>query len=715
MRPFFNNIVHIFGDATDKDQTLDPLHHESDIPALIDGLNQTIFQINRKGQWIYLNYEWEKLTGFSITEALHTDYIDYVHPDDREQSKIFIDNVYKNNPQSSSIRIRFLTKDESLCWVNMRTNNFLNSKDNEIYLVGVLSNITDRVREYGLHQANYRTLSTLINNLCGLVYRGRNDHDWTMEFISDGCMELTGYQPSDMINKTVTFGSLINPDDRDLVWANVQSALTEYRPYEMNYRIRTRNGEERWVWERGKGNFSGSGELLSIEGLIIDVTDYKRNNIRDIENILYKTKTKLPQKYLFLDRLDAAVTRSNTVKGYKFALLIIHIDRFNKLQNRYSADFIEQVILNVCERLNITIKPTDSLCLFEDGEFEILLEHIDTVNSAIKIIKNIFRELQAPILINDIETYLTVSIGVTVSSNNIKDRDATIHETRTALSRANSLGGSRYEIFDEKINSRMNSLDRMENEIRYALQNDELLLCYQPIVSLKNGAITGIETQLFWNHPRRGKIPAKAFSPIEADDEIVFQLNQWITSTIVNQMKLWEIRSDVKQDLFLIIQFYGEKIFTDGFEDKIKNITLNGSFNNSKLLIKIPVNTIQSLTDSYINVLEIANKQNIKFVATMDGPDLPPIEILKNSAVNFVHLSHLTDLEFNNDLAYAKAQIDFIRALGKHLIASEIDSKEHIEILQSLGCDYAMGDAISSPLESQALLDFITENSHYLQ
>jgi PAS domain S-box-containing protein/diguanylate cyclase (GGDEF)-like protein len=711
MNPLYKKLKTIVGNSIEPDQNTLSLVQNSSNLTLINGLNQTIFQINELGQWIYLNAEWEKLTGFSITETLGTDVIHLIHPDDQQKCTDFFQEIYKNNPQSSSARIRFLTNDDHLCWVNMRANSIANPVDNKVHLVGVISDITERVREYGLHQANYRTLHTLINNLCGLVYRGRNDRDWTMEFVSDGCFELTGYKPADMVNKTVTFGSLINPNDQELVWTNVQSALAENRSYEINYRIRTSNGNEKWVWERGKGNFSSNGELLSIEGLIVDITDYKRNKIKENEEILYKTKSKQPQRYLFMDRLDLAIIKNNTINDYNFTLLIVQIDRFNKLQNRYSANVIEQIILDVCERLFRTISPSDSLCMFEDGKFGILLEHIDSVNTATKVIKSIRAALLGPVLINNTETYLTLSIGVSISSDSAKSRKLIIQDAYTALSRAKSLGGSRYEIYDEEINARMYALDRMENEIRYALENNELLICYQPIAHLQENAITGLETQLFWNHPRRGKIPAKTFSPVKANDDIVLQLNRWISSTTANHILSWASRTDLKQDLCFIIQFCGEKIFSDGFLNQLEQLLLNSKYNKLKFLIKIPANAIHSLTAKNIETINTFIKQNIGFIVSMDNPEIPPDKEIMNLQVNSIQLNNISNIENNNDLHYLKAQIDFIHTMGMRVIISGIDTKEQFEVMQDLGCDYIQGDYISPPLESEDLAQFITEDN----
>ena len=117
-----------------------------------------------------------------------------------------------------------------------------------------------------------RRLATLLSNLPGMAYRCRNDRDWTMEFVSDGCEALTGYNPADLLgNSSRSYNSLIHPDDRDRVWSEAQDAVRERAPFRLAYRIRTADGGEKWVWEQGAGIFSGE-KLEALEGFITDIT-----------------------------------------------------------------------------------------------------------------------------------------------------------------------------------------------------------------------------------------------------------------------------------------------------------------------------------------------------------------------------------------------------------------------------------------------------------
>lgn len=135
----------------------------------------------------------------------------------------------------------------------------------------------ERARADAALSESQRTLSTLMGNLPGMAYRCSNTPKWTMEFVSSGCYELTGRQPEELIgDKFVSYGELVHPDDRDQGWEEIQAALNENQPFKLNYRIRTANGEERWVWEQGVGVRDSSGEVVAIEGLIIDTTERRQ-------------------------------------------------------------------------------------------------------------------------------------------------------------------------------------------------------------------------------------------------------------------------------------------------------------------------------------------------------------------------------------------------------------------------------------------------------
>ena len=140
--------------------------------------------------------------------------------------------------------------------------------------------IADRKKAEEEAQESERLISTLMKNLPGMVYRCRNDRSWTMTFVSEGCVSLTGYSPQDLVgNRVLSFNDIIHPDDRETVRERVQTAVLQHSPYQLQYRIQTATGDEKWVWEQGTGIYSDEGELLALEGFINDITERKTADV----------------------------------------------------------------------------------------------------------------------------------------------------------------------------------------------------------------------------------------------------------------------------------------------------------------------------------------------------------------------------------------------------------------------------------------------------
>jgi PAS domain S-box-containing protein len=178
------------------------------------------------------------------------------------------------------------TTSQAQVWLSQHFSPLYDVRGNVLGGIGVAEDITERKRVEAALIENERMLSTLLSNLPGCSYRCRNDENWTLEFISDGVFTLTGYTPDDyVLNRIVSRGELIHPEDRDRVWDEVQAALERFEPFELVYRIITKSKDERWIWEKGRGIYSSTGELSHLEGFITDITEKKQ-----LEEMLHQTQ-----------------------------------------------------------------------------------------------------------------------------------------------------------------------------------------------------------------------------------------------------------------------------------------------------------------------------------------------------------------------------------------------------------------------------------------
>ncbi|HEY9669422.1 MAG TPA: PAS domain S-box protein, partial [Coleofasciculaceae cyanobacterium] len=222
----------------------------------------------------YANSALCTITGYSQTELLGMKVWDFVHPSYHALMRE-LDAEQRNEALKSRYEVKILTKTGKTRWLDVTTRS-IDFQGLDAVLVSAFDITYHKQAEQALYESQ-RTLETLMSNLPGMAYRSRYDWHWTMEFVSEGCFSLTGYHPVELIhNRKISLTAITHPDDRDRVWHEVQAAVQQHRPYQLEYRITTATGEQKWVWEQGRGVFSVTGELLALEGFITDITERKR-------------------------------------------------------------------------------------------------------------------------------------------------------------------------------------------------------------------------------------------------------------------------------------------------------------------------------------------------------------------------------------------------------------------------------------------------------
>jgi PAS domain S-box-containing protein len=218
-----------------------------------------------------------KITGYTSEELTQLSYTDITHPDDLGLNLDLANQLANRLIEQYNIEKRYIRKDGQTIWVFLSSRAVKDDDGNPLYVLGTIQDITDRKNAELALKKSEQTLETLISNLPGFVYRCKNDQNWTMEFLSDGCLAVTGYTSDELLlNKTKSFNDIIHPAYRDNLWERWQNTLDLKLPFEESYQIIHKDGTIRWVWEKGQGVFSEESNLLFLEGFIQDITITKK-------------------------------------------------------------------------------------------------------------------------------------------------------------------------------------------------------------------------------------------------------------------------------------------------------------------------------------------------------------------------------------------------------------------------------------------------------
>jgi PAS domain S-box-containing protein len=245
---------------------------------IIDKLEQIVFQLDTEGKIIFLNPAWEHFLEFKIKDSLNQTISTYAHPEDKLMIESRLDSVAYGRKPSFTIDLRLISLQGTSNWFRIRAKSSSNVVGERASVIGTITDIQDIKDAEALGAANRRAANALINHIPGMVYRCRHDRSWSFEFVSEGCIDITGYDSLELLHDpSLTYNLIIHPSDRNAVWESINQQVIKDEKFNIIYRIITRKGDIKFVQEHGRGIFSSTGELLALEGFITEIPEKHHN------------------------------------------------------------------------------------------------------------------------------------------------------------------------------------------------------------------------------------------------------------------------------------------------------------------------------------------------------------------------------------------------------------------------------------------------------
>lgn len=251
---------------------------------IIDKLEQIVFQLDTEGKIIFLNPAWEHFLEYKIKDSLNHTITDYTHPEDKLIVESKLDSVAYGRKPSFTFDLRLISLSGTSNWFRLRAKSSSNVIGERASVIGTITDIQDIKEAEALNAANKRAANALMNHIPGMIYRCRHDRAWSFEFVSEGCIDVTGYGSVELLHDpSLTYNQIIHPSDRNLVWESINQQIVKDEKFNIIYRIITRKGDTKLVQEHGRGIFSSTGELLALEGFITEIPDKKH----DVTNAIH--------------------------------------------------------------------------------------------------------------------------------------------------------------------------------------------------------------------------------------------------------------------------------------------------------------------------------------------------------------------------------------------------------------------------------------------
>lgn len=541
-----------------------------------------------------------------------------------------------------------------------------------------------------------------------LAARGANDGLWDWNLItgeiyfSPRWNHMLGYAENDIWSSPEEWFSHIHPDDldrvRDEIFAHCDGKVPEFVS---EYRMRRKSGGYIWTLSRGIAVRDASGKAIRMAGSQTDITEGK----------IADPLTRIPNRLYFIDRLESTIEK-NRQQNNPFAVLFIDLDGFKLVNDSLGHAAGDELLIDVAGRLHACVRSnsrsgsSDRSVVARIGgdEFAVLLCHIHHEAEAAIVASRIIERISEPIYFEGKRMFVSASVGIALSSTGTTPEDL-LRNADTAMYLAKENGKARFEFFNDGLRERIISRFDTETGLRRAIDEHELVLHYQPIVSLSENRICGFEALVRWNHPERGLIYPGEFITIAEESDLILLLGRWVLRESCRQMVDWQRIFAPDRPLTVSVNVSSRQLSDPRLMEHVEAALSETGLNPELLALEMTESAIMGDAAQTLNTLNRLKKMNIGLHIDDFGTGYSSLSYLQRLPFDTLKIDRafIQELgEGNSSLEIVKAIIDLAHSLRMEVIAEGIEKEEQARSLRLLGCNHLQGYLFSKPVSAGA-------------
>jgi diguanylate cyclase (GGDEF)-like protein len=410
--------------------------------------------------------------------------------------------------------------------------------------------------------------------------------------------------------------------------------------------------------------------------------------------------TGLPNRALFMDRLERVFLQSRRQPGLVFAILNVNLDGFKMVHSGLGPSSADRLLIEVSQRILRRVRSADTVARMEGDAFTLLIDNLKAVGNATRVADRLQEEFSAPFVLEQGEVFLTPYIGITCSHAGYENGEHLLRDATTAMLQARAIGRAGFVIFDKAMHQQAMARLKIEGDLRQALDRKEFRLAYQPIIDLAEGRVAGFESLLRWQHPENGLMKPDGFLEIATELGLMKSIGEWTIREACRQLKTWQDQFPRIRPMTVSVNCSVQHFAQDHLA-LIKTITEHTGLDASSLKMEITESEMMKSPEAVSKVLADMKAQQIDTCLDDFGTGYSSLSHLQQLAIRFLKIdqSFVRRLGTDDDaLAIVKTIIALAHQLGRQVIAEGVETAEHLVILRSLGCEYGQGYFFAKPL-----------------
>nr|MDQ3360185.1 EAL domain-containing protein [Actinomycetota bacterium] len=630
-----------------------------------------------------------------------------IHPEDlgavREE-----DERTDETGEPFSMEYRVIANDGRTVWIRDEATLVRDDGGEPLYWLGVQTDVTERrLREAMLRETEARYRS-LVERVPAAIYRQEIEHNGAVSYISPQIEALTGYAPGEYADPTFWVRTM-HPDDRARVLAEDERTDRTGEPFKVEFRKFARDGRLIWLRDEAVLVRDAAGEPLYWQGVVSDITERKNLEERLEHQAFHDPVTGLPNRRLFVDRLGQALQRTRRRKGRRVTVLFMDLDGFKNVNDSLGHEAGDLLLSVVAQRLRRCLRPEDALARFGGDEFVVLVEDVDDPAEAVRVAERITEELRRPFALEGRELYVSASVGISFGTARTKSPDDLLRDADTAMYRAKE-AGSDYSLFDPAMHERAMGRLELENDLRRAIQEEEFIVHYQPIVRLDDRSVWGVEALVRWEHPERGLLNPDEFVPVAEESGLVVPMGTAVLEEACRRAKGWQEAYPKMPPLIVYVNLSARQLARPDLAEAVEGALRRTGFDGNCLGLDVTETVYVKALEGNTAALDRLRALGVRVSIDDFGTGYSSLSYLKRLPADALKIdkSFVRGLgEDVEDTTIVRMVVELAHTLGMEVIAEGVETEEQAALLAEMGCDKAQGYHFSRPLPPEDVPGFL--------
>jgi diguanylate cyclase (GGDEF)-like protein/PAS domain S-box-containing protein len=544
-----------------------------------------------------------------------------------------------------------------------------------------------------------------------LALTGAGDMIWDWDVSSDRVFtspeteHLLGLKRGALEGPASRWLDVLHALDRDRFRAALDGVLEQRRGRLMqDFRLRTPEGHYLWFALKARPVVGSDGEVVRLVGTLTDVTEFKTAEERLLHDAVHDNLTGLPNRQLFLDRLEAVMAFAKADPNIRPTVVVIDLDRFKQVNDSVGIAVGDSILLTLARRLGRLLKPQDTLARLTGDQFAMILLSERDPTRLIAFAETIRRTLRAPITFNDREIFLTASIGLALGDSQPGRTEEVLKDAELAMYHAKRIGGDRIELFKPAMRARKTDRLTLESELRRALEREEITILYQPIVRLEDRSVAGFEALARWDHPKMGRMSPAEFIGVAEEIGLIVDLGLFVLERTARQLSAWQRNLRLRQPVFASVNVSSRQLLRHDLIHDLRTVLSRSGLARGTLKLELTESIVMENPEHSAQLLTRIRELGAGLALDDFGTGHSSLAYLQRFPFDTIKIDQ-SFVRMNNKgtrPVLLRSIVSLAHDLGMDVVAEGAETDSDAVELYQLGCEYAQGFVFGEPMTPEA-------------